>query len=72
MGDCQSVYQESFSTEMALPKVRTDIIDAIDKKEFMCLVMLGISAAFDTANHHLLPNRLKYRFGVCDLVLSLL
>ena len=67
---CQSAYWENFSTETALLKVKTDILDAIDKKEVMCLVMLDLSAAFDTVNHHLLLNRLKYRFGVCDLALS--
>ena len=47
------------------------MLDAIDKTEVMCLVMLDLSAAFDMANHHLPLNRqLKYRFGVCDLVLS--
>ena len=70
MEDCQSAYQENLSTEMALLKVKTDILDAIDNKEVMCLVMLDLSATFDTVNHHLLLNRLKYRFGVCDLALS--
>ena len=70
MEDCQSAYWENFSTEMALIKVKTDILDAIYKKEVMCLVMLDLSATFNTVNHHLLLNRLKYRFGVCDLVLS--
>ena len=32
--------------------------------------MLDLSAVFDTVNHHLLLNRLKYRFGVCNLALS--
>ena len=68
--DCQSAYQENFSTETDLLKVKTDILDAIDKKEVMCLVMLDLSAPFDMVNHHLLLNRLKYRFGICDLVLS--
>ena len=70
MEECQSAYWENFSTETALLKVKTDILDAIDKKEVMCLVMLDLSAAFDTVNHHLLLNRLKYRFGVCDLALA--
>ena len=70
MEDCQSAYQENFSTETALLKVKTDILDAIDKKEVMFLVMLDLSAAFDTVNHHLLLNRCKYKLGVCDLALS--
>ena len=66
----QSAYQENFSTETALLKVKTDILDAIDKREVMCLVMLDLSATLNTVNHHLLLNMLKYRFGVCDLALA--
>ena len=36
----------------------------------MCLTMLDLSTAFNTVIHHLLLNRLKYRFGVCDLALA--
>ena len=50
MEDCQLAYQENFSTKTALLKVKTDILDAIDKKEVMCLVMLNLSAAFDMVN----------------------
>ena len=32
--------------------------------------MLDLSAMFDTVNHYLLLNRLKYRFGVCNLALA--
>ena len=70
MEKCQLAYQENFSTETALLKVKTDILNAIDKNEVMCLVMLDLSATFDTVNHHLLLNRLKYRFGVCNLALA--
>ena len=70
MEECQSAYQENLSTETALLKIKTDILDAIDKKEVMCLVMLDLSATFDTVNHHLLLNRLKYRVGLCDLALT--
>ena len=70
MEECQLAYQENFSTETALLKVKTNILDAIDKKEVMCLVMLDLSATFDTVNHHLLLNRLKYRFGVWNLAVA--
>ena len=70
MEKCQWAYRENFSTETALLKVKTNILDAIDKKEVKCLVMLDLSAAFDTVNHHLLLNRLKCRFGVCYLALA--
>ena len=70
MEECQLAYRENFSTETALLKVKTDILEVIDKKEVMCLIMLDLSAAFNTVDHHPLLNRLKYRFGVCDLALA--
>ena len=66
----QSAYREYSSTETALLKIKADILDAMDKKEVMCLVMLDLSAAFDTISHELLLKRLKYRFSIMDLVLS--
>ena len=67
---CQSVYREDSSTEIALLKIKTDILDAMDKKEIMCLVMLDLSATFNTISHELLLKRLKYRLSIMDLVLS--
>ena len=40
MEKCQSAYWETFSTETALLKVKIDILDAIVKKEVMCLLSL--------------------------------
>ena len=40
MEKCQSAYWETFSTETALLKVKTDTPDAIIKKEVMCLLSL--------------------------------
>ena len=60
----QSAYKANNSTETALLKVREDILQAIDHREVTCLVLLDLSAAFDTVDHQLLLNRLKHRFGV--------
>ena len=66
----QSAYREYASTETALLKIKADILNAVDKKEVMCLVMLDLSAAFDTISHELLLEQLKYRFGITDLALQ--
>ena len=54
MESYQSAYREHSSTKMALLKIKADILDAVDKKEVMCLVMLDLSSAFDTISHELL------------------
>ena len=66
----QSAYRQGYSTETALQWVKTDILDAIDRKEVTCLVMLDLSAAFDTISHKLLINCLKYGFGITDTILQ--
>ena len=45
-------------------KVKTDLLDAINQKKVVCLVLLDLSATFDTVNHEYLLNHLKYRFRV--------
>ena len=50
----QFAYREHSSTETALLK-----IEAVEKKEVMCLVMLDLSSAFDTISHELLIKRVE-------------
>ena len=66
----QSAYKHNHSTESALLHVRTDILQAMDNQEVTCLILLDLSAAFDTVSHSLLLNRLRYRFGVTDMALN--
>ena len=66
----QSAYRSSHSTETALLKVKTDIIQALDNQEVACLILLDLSAAFDTIDHDILLNRLKSRFAVTGVVLK--
>ena len=49
----QSAYRRHHSTETALLKVQTDILDALDKGSFVVLIMIDLSAAFDTLDHSL-------------------
>ena len=65
----QSAYREHSSTETALLKIKADILEAVEKKEVMCLVMLDLNSAFNTTSHELLLKRLKYRFIITDTVL---
>ena len=47
----QSAYVSKRSTETALLKVQSDILNAVDRQEVVFLVMLDLSAAFDTIDH---------------------
>ena len=66
----QTAYHESHSTETALLKVKSGILNAMNNKEVMCLVLLDLSVTFDTMNHQLLLNCLKYHFGFQGKVLQ--
>ena len=69
MEPLQSAYRAHHSTETALLKVKTDILRAIDNQEVTCLVLLGLSAAFDTVDHKILLERLENYFGITGVAL---
>jgi len=66
----QSAYRKLHSTETALLKVKNDILLSLDQGCATVLVMLDLSAAFDTIDHGPLLRRLENRFGVSDKCLS--
>lgn len=53
------------SMETALPKVHSDILCNLDKQEITLLVLLDLSAAFNTVDHKILINILESDFGNC-------
>ena len=66
----QSAYREHHSTETVLVKVVNDILCALDSKQEAVLVMLDLSAAFDTVDHTLLLSRLQNRIGLSGSALE--
>ena len=61
----QSAYKNFHSTtETALVRVQSDVLCAIDNNESVILLLLDLSAAFDTVDHSILLSRLHNRFGV--------
>ncbi|XP_038049729.1 uncharacterized protein LOC119723237 [Patiria miniata] len=66
----QSAYTKFHSVETALVKVHNDIMLAVDNKRVVLLVLLDLSAAFDTVDHKILLHRLQYHFGVQGSALS--
>ena len=60
----QSAYRPGFSTESALLRVLNDILCSVDTGKVSLLVLLDLSAAFDTINHQLLLERLHLQVGI--------
>ena len=65
----QSGYKVHHSTETVIAvKVQDDILHAIDGNEAVVLLMLDLSAAFDTVSHDILLDRLSRRYGITGSV----
>ena len=60
----QSAYRKHHSTETALIKIQSDILHALDSGRVAALVLLDLSAAFDTIDHSILIERLQKSFGI--------
>ena len=68
----QSAYRKYHSTETALLRIHNDLLLGINQQKLSALVLLDLSAAFDTIDHNILLNRLTRTFGVTGKALSLL
>ena len=60
----QSAYRSKHSVETATLRVHNDILTALDQGLVGILVMLDLSAAFDTVDHDVLISRLESLVGV--------
>ena len=66
----QSPYKASHSVETAIVCVHNDIVRAIDNKQAVLLVLLDLSAAFDTVDHCKLLEVLKNVVGISGTALA--
>ncbi|XP_078363787.1 uncharacterized protein LOC144648005 [Oculina patagonica] len=66
----QSAYRQNHSTETALLKVMNDILLNMNDRRVTLLILLDLSAAFDTVDHDTMLRRLEHSFGIQGKALS--
>ena len=66
----RSAYNSGHPTKTAVLWVKPNILHAFDNNEITCLVMLDLSAAFDTIYHETLLSHLKFRFSLGGTILK--
>ena len=62
----QSGFRPGHSTETDVLRVLSDILQAVDRGDLAALVLLDLSAVFDTVGHSILLQRLQLTFGISD------
>ena len=65
----QSAYRTNHSIETALLRVNNDLLCDMDKGKVSALLLLDLSAAFDTVDHKILISRLN-DIGICGSALN--
>ena len=60
----KSAYKKLHSSKTVPLKVKDDILQAVDNGGTVVLLLLDLSAAFDTVDHSFLLHRLKMPFGI--------
>jgi len=61
-------FRPGHSTDSAALKVLSDVLHAVDHVNSASLVLLDLTAAFDTVEHEILLQRLRVTFGIHDTV----
>ena len=64
----QSAYKAGHSCETALLRVYNDIVTSISRGNGAMLVLLDLSAAFDTIDHDNLFGILEKYVGICEML----
>ena len=66
----ESAYRKHHSTESTLLAVQNNLLTAIDQKKAAVLLLLDLSADFDTIDHNILLQRMNTKYGVCHVALD--
>ena len=66
----QSAYKPFHLGETALVRVHNDILVFIDKRHCVMLLLLDLSAAFDTVDHDILLTRLHSKYSISGIALE--
>ena len=70
LSEVQSAYRKYHSCETATLKVVNDLLLLLDKKSKAVLLLLDLSAAFDTVQHSKLLKKLRTNYGIEDTALA--
>ena len=66
----QSGYRPHHSCKTLLIRMNEDIVSGIDQKKTIALLLLDLSAAFDTIDHDILVNKLNEHYGTTGNALA--
>jgi len=64
------VQHNGHSTETAVLRVLSDLLEAVDDGDIAALALLDLSAGFDSVDHSILCKRLRLTFGLDGQVLE--
>ena len=64
MEPMQSTYRKVHSPKTTLRHIHNDIVSAVDNRQGVCLILLDLSAAFDTVEHKMFLTFLREYVGL--------
>ena len=66
--ELQSGYRRFHSCETAILRIHNDLLYAMDRQTHACLMLIDLSAAFDTINHQMLLKRLEKSYYIKGVI----